>query len=319
MFGLGYVKVDPSTYLIHFVDGQVKREGRGLAFMYWKPSASLVAVPTGSVDVPFVFDELTADFQPVALQGQLTYRIADPRRVAEMLNFTLAPDGRGYKSDDPEKLGQRLVTLTQVLARAEVSRHPLTEVLTATEPIMAAVTEALRASPAFASLGIEVIAFALLGIRPTPELGRAIEAPAREGLQRRADEAIAERRNAAVEQERRIKENELRTEASMQEKHQALATDKLTADIELERQREALVGARSENLRQEAELQSYALEQALAPLRTMDLAKLEVLAAGSADPRRAIALAIKELATNASKVGQLNISPDLLNTLLEQR
>ncbi len=319
MFGLGYVKVDPSTYLIHYVDGQVRREGRGLAFMYWKPTASLVAVPTGSVDVPFVFDELTADFQPVALQGQLTYRIADPRRVAEMLNFALDANGRTYKSDDPEKLGQRLVTMTQVLARGEVQKHALTEVLTATEPIMANVTEALRASPAFASLGVEVIAFALLAIRPTPELGRAVEAPAREGLQRRADEAIAERRNAAVEQERRIKENELRTEASMQERRQALATDKLTADIELERQREALVSARSENSRQEAELAAYALEQSLAPLRTMDLAKLEVLAAGSTDPRRAIALAIKELATNATKVGQLNISPDLLSSLIDPR
>lgn len=318
MFGLGYVKVDPSTYLIHYVDGQVKREGRGLAFMYWKPSASLVAVPTGSVDVPFVFDELTADFQPVALQGQLTYRIADPKRVSEMLNFALEGDGRTYKSEDPEKLGQRLVTMTQVLARTEVQRYQLTEALGATEAIMAAVTGALRASPAFATLGVEVIAFALLAIRPTPELGRAIEAPAREGLQRRADEAIAERRNAAVEQERRIKENELTTEASMQEKRQALATDRLAADIDLEKQREALVAARSENARQEAELTAYALEQSLAPLRTMELAKLEVLAAGAGDPRRQIALAIKELATNAQKVGQLNLSPDLLTALMER-
>ena len=316
MFGLGYVKVDPSTYLIHYVDGTVKREGRGLAFMYWKPTASLVAVPTGSVDVPFVFDELTQDFQPVVLQGQLTYRIADPRRVAEMLNFALEPDGRTYKTEDPEKLGQRLVTMTQVLARAEVQKYRLTEALTATEPIMTAVTEALRASPAFATLGVEVIAFALLAIRPSPELGRAIEAPAREGLQRRADEAIAERRNAAVVQERTIKENELRTEASMQEKRQTLVADKLEADIALEKQREALVAARAENARQEAESQAYALTQSLQPLKDMELEKLEVLAGG--DPRRAIAKAIKELAENAPRVGQLNITPDLLTSLMDR-
>jgi len=314
---IGYIKVDPTTYLIHYAGGAVRREGRGLAFAYWKPSASLVAVPTNSVDVPFVFDELTADFQPVVLQGQLTYRVADPRKLAEQLNFTLDADGRSYKSEDPEKLGDRLVTVTQVLARSELQKLPLTQALVAAEPLMHAITAALQASAAFESLGVEVIAFALLAVRATPELARAIEAPAREGLQRRADEAIAERRNAAVEQERTIKENELRTEASVQAKRQALATDKQEADINLEKQREALVLARAENARQEAESQAYALEKQLEPLRTLDLAKLEVLAGGQ-DPRRAIAMAFRDLALNASQIGTLSITPDLLNALMEK-
>lgn len=315
---IGYIKVDPTTYLIHYAAGQVRREGRGLAFAYWKPSASLVAVPTGSVDVPFVFDELTADFQPVVLQGQLTYRVADPRKLAEQLNFTLDADARSYKSEDPGKLGDRLVTVTQVLARAAIQKLSLTQALTAAEPLMLTVTEALLVSPAFAALGVEVLAFSLLAIRPTPELVRAIEAPAREGLQRRADEAIAERRNAAVEQERRIKENELRTEASVQEKRQALATDALTAGIALEQQRAALVSARAENARQEAESQAYALEKQLEPLRTLELDKLEALMNGQQDPRRAIAQAFKGLAESAGKVGTLSITPDLLNSLMEK-
>jgi hypothetical protein len=45
---------------------------------------------------------------------------------------------------------------------------------------------------------------------------------------------------------------------------------------------------------------------------------LEMLALQSAEPRRMIALAIKEMAQNAGKIGNLNISPDLLETLMKK-
>lgn len=323
MLGLGYIKVDPSTYLIHFVNGKVVKEGRGLAFLYYRPSASLVAVPTGSVDVPFIFNELTADFQAVTLQGQLTYRIADPRRVAEQLNFTLAPsagfqsEGRTYKTDDPEKLGQRLITMTQVLTRPEIERRPLSEALRASEAIMAVVGETLAANPAFQQLGIELKGFAIVAIRPTPEMGRALEAEAREGLQKKADEAISERRNAAVEQERRIKENELLTDFTVQRKRQELEVAQMDASIALERQREAYIEVRGVNERRRADDQAYALAATLDPIAKLDPRVLQVLGAGKADPRVAVAMAFQELASNATKIGQLNLTPDLLTSLID--
>ena len=59
-----------------------------------------MAIPLASRDVPFAFSEVTADFQPVTLQGQLTYRIADPQRMAGLLDFTVGANGQ-YLSDDP--------------------------------------------------------------------------------------------------------------------------------------------------------------------------------------------------------------------------
>jgi len=38
--------------------------------------------------------------------------------------------------------------------------------------------------------------------------------------------------------------------------------------------------------------------------------------AGSADPKLMIALAFRELAENAAKIGELNVTPDLLRSLL---
>src|ERR1700678_262160 len=100
MFGIKFIKVQPTTYLLQYHRGKVVREGLGLSFFYYAPTTSLVAVPVGSADVPFIFQETTSDFQTVTIQGQVTYRVGDPRRLAGLLNFTLASDGRGYTSED---------------------------------------------------------------------------------------------------------------------------------------------------------------------------------------------------------------------------
>ena len=77
MFGIGFVKVRPTTYLIHYRRGQIVREGAGLSFFYYAPTSTIVSILLASADVPFVFQEATADFQAVTLQGQFTYRVAD--------------------------------------------------------------------------------------------------------------------------------------------------------------------------------------------------------------------------------------------------
>ena len=88
-------------------------------------------------------------------------------------------------------------------------------------------------------LGVEILGLAVLSIRPTPEMARALEAEAREALQRQSDEAIYARRNAAVEQERRIKESELHTEIAVQEKQRQIRETQMAADIAVEEQRRA--------------------------------------------------------------------------------
>src|SRR5262245_52694095 len=102
MLQINFMKAPPTTYVLQFKHGRVKREGRGLSFLYHAPTSTIVLVPLASADVPFVFNEVTADFQAVTLQGQLTYRISDPRRAAALLDFSVLRDGK-YASDDPDK------------------------------------------------------------------------------------------------------------------------------------------------------------------------------------------------------------------------
>jgi regulator of protease activity HflC (stomatin/prohibitin superfamily) len=316
MFGLGYLKASPTTYVIHYKGGRVKRAGAGLAFLYYRPTSTVVQVPLASADVPFVFSQVTRDFQELTVQGQLTYRVNDPRKLAELLDFTV--DARGkYCSEDPTKLEERLVHATQVLAQAVIGRLTLREALASGELLVREVLAGLRASEAVTTmLGLEPLGLTVISIRPNPEMARALEAEARERLQREADESIYARRNAAVTQERIIKESELETELAVEAKQREIRERKMAADIAVEEQRANLVALRAKNDKHDADSRAYALEATLAPLRKADWKTLMAVSAGGADPKVMIALAFRELAENASKIGELNMSPDLLRTLL---
>ena len=131
MLGFRFIKAQPTTYLMKYRAGAVTREGAGLSTLYCAPVTSLVAVPIGSRDAAFIFQQIARDFQSLTIQGHITYRIGEPQKAAAMLNFTLKADGKTYESDDPEKLPQRILGTVEVLAQQAVKELPLKEALRA--------------------------------------------------------------------------------------------------------------------------------------------------------------------------------------------
>jgi len=312
---LNFMKVPPTTYVLQYKRGKVKREGVGLSFIYSVPTSTIVTIPVASADVPFVFQEVTTDFQSVTIQGQLTYRVTDPKRLASLLDFSV-DKRRRYVSDDPRKLPERLVHTMQALARAITQRLALREALVGSDAIVEEVLAKLKTSEAATTLGIEILGLSLMEIKATPETSRALEAEAREALQQRADEAIYARRNAAVEQERIIKESELNTEIAVETKKRQIRETQMAAEIAVEEQRAQLVDRRVENERKDADSRAYVLSETLKPLRGLDWKTLMMLNGKGADPKAMIALAFQEMAENAQKIGELNVSPDLLKSLI---
>lgn len=312
---LSFMKVPPTTYVLQYKHGKIKREGAGLSFIYYAPTSTIVAIPMASADVPFVFQESTADFQSVTIQGQLTYRVAYPKRLASLLDFSV-DKRRAYYSEDPRKLPERLIHTLQTLTRAITQRLGLKDALVSSDSIVAETLAKLRESEAVSALGVEILSLSILGIQATPETGRALEAEAREALQRRADEAIYARRNAAVEQERLIKESELNTEIAVEEKKRQIRERQMAADIAVEEQRAQLIDRRVENEHKDADSRAYTLTETLKPLRDLDWKTLMMLGGKNADPKAMVALAFQQMAENAQKIGELNVSPDLLRSLI---
>jgi len=334
MFGIRFIKVDPTDFVLQFKRGEIVREGAGLSFFYFAPTSSLVRIPIGSVDVPFIFEEVTADFQEVTIQGQLTYRVADVKKLSQLMNFTLAANGRDYVSEDPNKLPQRLINHTQVLTRASLKALALRDALGQSDVLETSLQQRLHSAEAIASLGIEILGLSILAIKPTPETSRALEAEAREKILREADEAIYTRRNAAVEQERAIKENELNTEIavenkkrqireaqmdaekSVQQKKRELREAEMAANIAIEQQNKELVALTTANAREESDSKAYAIAAMMKAFSDTDPKTLQALASVGMEPKQLVAQAFRELAEGADKIGQLNVSPELLRELL---
>ncbi|MCJ8288931.1 MAG: membrane protease subunit, stomatin/prohibitin [Crocinitomicaceae bacterium] len=334
MFGIKHIKFDSMTYVLHFKNGSIKQEGRGLSFFYFSPNSSIAAIPMGSNDLPFVFNESTNDYQTVTIQGQISYKISNPKTLADVLDFTVQDNGQ-YKKNDIEKLNQRIINEAQTATSAYIHEIKLKEAIRSAKSIEQNITEGLKSSPAIGMLGIEILGANILAIQATPEMARALETETREKLQQEADQAIYERRNFAVEQEQIIKESELNTEIAVEEKQKQIAEKKmesnvqnadnqrklremkLEADISVENQRKALIEQRTENDKKEAETKGYVLETTLKPYREMDWKTITALNNNS-DPRFNISLAFRELADNAEKIGNLNISPDLLSSILTE-
>lgn len=336
MLGFKFIKADPTTYLMAFRRGRAVREGAGLSHFYYAPITNLVAVPIASREQPFIFEKVTADFQTVTLQGQVSFRIAEPRKTALMLNFAVKADGRTYESDDPQKLAPRIVAAIEVLVQKIVQELKLTEAILGAAHLAEGVLLGLKRNPEIAALGVEILGASVLKVKPTPETARALEARAREAILREADEAVYERRKFAVENERSIKKSELDTEIAVEQKKRSiretqmeaessvrrmkheLRKAEMEADISLEDRRQAFVKINADNIRTLAEAEAHRVAAVVKSLESADPRMIQAIAATGMGPSQLIAQAFGGLAERAEHIGQLNVSSELLQSLLSQ-
>ncbi len=334
MFGIRFIKSQPTVHLMQFRAGQVVREGSGLSFFYYGPTTTLVAVPVASQDRPFILELVTADFQSVTVQGQVTYRINDPRRTAAMMDFSLAKNGQTYVSEDPKRLGDRVAQQVEVIVQQAVQAMELKAALRASAAIARTAQAELAAQPEIAALGLEILGVSVMAVKPTPDIARALEAEARESNLKAADDAVYLRRMSAVENERAIRQNELDTDiaveqkkrqiretqmeakATLMRKENALRNEQMAADVELEDKRKAFVAGQADNSRTLAEAEAYRVAAVMQALEKADPRIVNALAAAGMQPGQLIAQAFGGIAERAERIGQLNVSPDLLQGLM---
>jgi regulator of protease activity HflC (stomatin/prohibitin superfamily) len=337
MFGFRFIKFQPSDYVLRYRNGAIVKEGAGLSFYYFAPSTSIVAIPVGSVDSPFIFEEVTSDFQTVTVQGQITFRVVDQKKLAGLLNYTLDMKGKGYASDDPQKLPQRVINIVRVLTKKTLEGLLLKDAIKSSEVLAQRILNEIRQNEEISLLGIEILGLSILAILPNKETARALEAQAREQILKKADEAIYERRNASIEQERRVKENEFNTEIAIenkkkqvretqleaeravQQKQNQLKEEQLNFETGMEEKRKDLIELTVQNSKAEADAKAYELSAVMKSLEGINPSVIQSLANIGMQPGKLIAMAFQELAGNAGKIGQLNISPDLLQEVINAK
>ncbi|MER5195458.1 SPFH domain-containing protein [Streptomyces sp. NPDC002755] len=234
--GWRHLRGAPTAHVRHHRSGTLAHDGPGLSFWFRSLSAALSEVPVDDRELAMTFHARTADFQDVAVQATVTYRISDPAVAAARLDFSIDPDTGVWRGAPLEQLGTLLTETAQQHALDVLARTSLASALMdGVKSVRERVAAGLAAEPRLPATGIEIVAVRVVALRPEPEVERALRTPAREQIQQEADRATYERRAVAVERERTIAENEL------------------ASKIELARREEQLVEQRGTNTRREAE------------------------------------------------------------------
>ena len=338
--GIRYKKFEPTEYVIKVKRGEVVQKGLGLSFFYNTLTTSMIVVPATAFDAPFAFDGImTSDFQDVSVQGDISYTISDYERASRMVDFSYKntkKENQTELAEAKQKMAKRMINLAKVYATKFMSTRDVRTAMISGDALAEAMRENLKQDMTMREFGLELISVSILGILAKPDTQKALEAATREEILRQQDDAIYKRRNAAIEQERIVTENELNTEISIAdkekekkekemetkrlvlEKQAELDARKLRDDIRLEEENRKLVELQTENAKKRSDAKAYDSAVLLKTFAGIDTEVVKALAASGMDSKALIAKAFVEIGDKADKIGVLNVSPDLLEALAEK-
>jgi regulator of protease activity HflC (stomatin/prohibitin superfamily) len=316
---LRHLRADAVSHVLRYDRGRVTTSRRGATFWFLPLSTSVAELPVDDRVQSFIFHGRSADFQDVVAQGSLTYRIVDPPALAERVDFSVDLLSGAHLKQPIERITAFLTERAERRAAAYLSATEVRRILAEGQVRLREEIEAAFAQDEeLGRLGLAVVAVSVTSVKPKPELEKALEAPTRERIQQKADEAAFARRAQAVEKERAIQENELQNR------------------IELARREEQLISQNGQNTRRQATEQAEASriaadakaarirlqgEVRAESVKRVEGARVEVEADRMAlyrdmPPSVLLGLAAQALAGRLDRIEHLSISPDLLGPAL---
>lgn len=310
---------EASSYVLKYKHGSVHAEGRGLAFWFLPLWASIAEVPVDDRELSYLFHSRSSDYQDATAQGVITWRVANPRLLADRVDFTLDLSSGQYLKQPIEKLSSMLTQLAQQFASAYMAATPIREILTqGQERIRSSISSGLEGDDTLASMGLEVSSVRVSAVKPTADLERALEMPMRERIQQESDEATFTRRALAVEKERAIQENELQNQIELSRREEQLITQR-----GLNERRRSQEEAESKAIEARATAERTHIEAAARAdsIRLVDEAKAEgersrMEIYRTMPPNVMLGLAAQELAGKLQRIEHLNIAPEMFGPLL---
>ena len=316
-----HLRAEPTAHIRALRRGTLVHDGPGLAFWFRPLTAAISEIPLDDRELPLLFHARTADFQDVAVQATVTYRVVDPTLAAQRIDFSIDTDTGLWRATPLEQVAGLLTESAQQHGLDLLARTTLTAALVdGIGTVRQRMGTGLAADNRLTETGIAVIGVRVVAIRPEPEVERALQTPTREQVQQNADKATFERRALAVERERAIGENELQTKIELARREEELvaqhganerlktqevwASDAIATEAKARRE-VALAEAQAQAARLVGEAEAAAETARLAAYRDLSDATL-------------LGLAVKELATNLPKIEHLVLTPDLLAPVLNR-
>ena len=314
-----HLRAEPSSFVIHYKNGKLRRSGRGAAFWFLSLDAAIVEVPVDDRELSFLFHGRSADFQDVSVQGVLSFRVVEPALLAERIDFGIDLRQGRHLREPIAQLSGMLTQLAQQFALETIVGTGVRELLVdGHERIRKRIQQGLLADDTLAGLGLELVSVRVAAIRPTADLEKALEAPMRESIQQEADEAGFARRALAVEKERAIAENELQNRIELARREEQLIAQRGANERQRAQEHAEATRIESEGTARRAKIEAEGKAESL---RLVEQAKVEAERARMDIHRELPAqvifgLAAQELASKLKRIDHLNLSPDAFGPLL---
>ena len=308
--GWRHLRADASSHIQLFKTGKAQKSGRGLSFWFNPVGASISEIPLDDRSLPFLLKGQSADYQDLAVQGTLVWRVAEPDALSARVDFSIDLAKGGYIRKPIDQINAMLSGMAHQFILAALQAAPVRKLLEdGIAPIQELIAHGFRADDSLRARGLEIVGINIASVAPNSELARALQAPTFESLQQQADEASFARRAMAVEKERAIAENELNTQ------------------IELAKRQEALIAREDANARAEAETlaasRKIEAEADAASIRAVALARADgerakMDALGAVSPQILMALAAQDFAGKLEKIDSITVSPEMISSLISQ-
>lgn len=213
---LKHLRSESNIHIRRFRKGRLVKSGKGLAFWFLPMRTSIAEVPTDDRELQFIFATRSRDFQAVTIQGELIYRVTDPDRLAERIDFSIDLVSGLHRQQPLEQLSALFTNTVQKHATRYIAKVDIRQLIVdGPEHILKAIEQGFAAEKVFAEMGLEIVSLGVKEISPVSELEKALQTPTRESIQQNADEAMFHRRALAVEKERAIAENELQNQIEL--------------------------------------------------------------------------------------------------------
>ena len=305
---IAQLRSDASNHIVRWRRGRIVQSARGLVFWFRRETASIAEVPMDDRETTIFVNGRSKDFQAVSVQGSLTWHVVEPERLAARVDFSLDLLTGRPTGEPIERIESRLSGLVNQSVLQYLAELPVRGLLDAgLQPLRVRLEEALSAATSLTEIGIAVVAVRVTRLAPSSELERALQTPTFEQVQQKADEAMFERRALAVEKERAIAENELATKTELARREKLLIAE------ETENARNRATGA--------AEAQQIAAEAEASRIQVIERAKADgdqahIAVYRDLPPAVLMGLAARELAGKLTKIDRVNVTPDLLASLL---
>jgi hypothetical protein len=111
-----HLRADAGVHVMRFRNGRPIRSGRGLAFWFVPHRASIAELPMDDRDMVLFFGGRSKDFQAVTVQGNLTWRVADPNVLGTRVDFSIDLKSGRHTAKPVEQIEALLTGMSQQLA-----------------------------------------------------------------------------------------------------------------------------------------------------------------------------------------------------------